>query len=101
MPQALHGALTSWPDRVRLVRRYAWHIAQCAVAAAVAWLVARELLGHPQPFFAPVAAIVSLGLSYRQRLQRVAQVTVGVALGAVRARSTGRGARKSSPLIAT
>ncbi len=74
-------AIASWPDRVRLVRRYGWHIAQCAVAAAVAWLLAREVLGHPQPFFAPVAAIVSLGLSYRQRLQRVAEVTVGVALG--------------------
>ncbi|GAB3596475.1 aromatic acid exporter family protein [Angustibacter peucedani] len=81
MPRVLHGEITSWPDRVRLVRRYAWHIAQCAVAAAVAWGVAREVLGHQQPFFAPVAAIVSLGLSYRQRLQRVAEVTVGVALG--------------------
>src|SRR3954453_14024087 len=72
---------TSWPDRVQLLRRYGWHIAQCAVAAAVAWLLARTALGHQQPFFAPLAAIVSLGLSYRQRLQRVAEVTVGVALG--------------------
>ncbi len=77
----MQRAFTSWPDRVRLVRRYGWHIAQCAVAAAVSWGLARYALGHPQPFFAPVAAIVSLGLSYRQRLQRVAEVTVGVALG--------------------
>lgn len=74
-------AVSSWSARVRLLRRYGWHIAQCAVAAAIAWGVARLALGHPQPFFAPVAAIVSLGLSYRQRLQRVAEVTVGVALG--------------------
>ncbi|MGN6300090.1 MAG: FUSC family protein [Angustibacter sp.] len=77
----MRRAVSSWSDRVRLLRRYGWHIAQCAVAAAVAWGVARLVLGHPQPFFAPVAAIVSLGLSYRQRLQRVAEVTVGVALG--------------------
>ncbi len=77
----MRRSVSSWSDRVRLLRRYSWHIAQCAVAAAVAWGVARLALGHPQPFFAPVAAIVSLGLSYRQRLQRVAQVTAGVALG--------------------
>jgi uncharacterized membrane protein YgaE (UPF0421/DUF939 family) len=77
MPPRFH----SWSDRVGLLRRYGWHIAQCAVAAGVAWELAKVLLGHPQPFFAPVAAIVSLGLSYRQRLRRVAEVTVGVALG--------------------
>ncbi|HEX3004059.1 MAG TPA: FUSC family protein [Angustibacter sp.] len=77
----MRRAVSSWSDRVRLLRRYGWHIAQCAVAAALAWGLARLALGHPQPFFAPVAAIVSLGLSYRQRLQRVAEVTVGVALG--------------------
>jgi uncharacterized membrane protein YgaE (UPF0421/DUF939 family) len=64
-----------------MLRRYGWHIAQCAVAAGVAWQLAKVVLDHPQPFFAPVAAIVSLGLSYRQRLRRVAEVTVGVALG--------------------
>jgi uncharacterized membrane protein YgaE (UPF0421/DUF939 family) len=73
--------VASWSDRVTLLRRYSWHLAQCATAAAVAWLLARYGLGHRQPFFAPVAAIVSLGLSYQQRLQRVAEVTVGVALG--------------------
>jgi len=69
--------------RVRLARLDAkkWQIAQCAVAAGVAWLIAADLLGHPQPFFAPVAAVVSLGTSYGQRLRRVAEVTAGVALG--------------------
>jgi len=67
--------------RAHRLRRYGWHIAQCAVAAAVAWLVAHDLLGHPSPFFAPVAAIISLGLSYGQRLRRGAEVTAGVAVG--------------------
>jgi uncharacterized membrane protein YgaE (UPF0421/DUF939 family) len=65
---------------VRL-RSRAWQIGQCAVAAAVAWLLASQVLGHPEPFLAPVAAIVCLGVSYGQRLRRVAEVTIGVALG--------------------
>lgn len=58
-----------------------WAVAQCAVAAGVAWWVASDVFGHAAPFFAPVAAVVSLGTSYGQRLRRVAEVTVGVALG--------------------
>jgi len=72
---------TPLAKRVARLRRYGWHIAQCAVAAALAWSLARFLVGHPTPFFAPVAAIVSLGLGYGKRLRRVAEVTVGVALG--------------------
>ena len=56
-------------------------IGQCALAAAMAWLIARDVLGHDTPFFAPIAAMVSLGTSYGQRLRRVAEVTVGVAFG--------------------
>lgn len=67
--------------RSQRLRRYRWHIAQCAVAASLAWLVAHDVLGHPAPFFAPVAAIISLGLSYGQRLRRGAEVTAGVAVG--------------------
>ncbi len=69
--------------RVRVARVSAkrWQILQCAAAAGVAWLIAADLLGHPTPFFAPVAAVVSLGTSYGQRLRRVAEVTAGVALG--------------------
>jgi uncharacterized membrane protein YgaE (UPF0421/DUF939 family) len=69
--------------RVRLARLNAkkWQVAQCAAAAGVAWLIAADLLGHSRPFFAPVAAVVSLGTSYGQRLRRVAEVTTGVALG--------------------
>lgn len=80
-PDLRVGARRALERRVERLRRYGWHVAQCAVAGAVAYLLARQLLGHPQPFFAPVAAIVSLGLSYGQRLRRVAEVTVGIALG--------------------
>jgi uncharacterized membrane protein YgaE (UPF0421/DUF939 family) len=80
-PRALQRGRTSVRARLRRLDARSWHIGQCAVAAAVAWLVARHALGHTAPFFAPVAAIVSLGTSYGQRLRRVAEVTVGVALG--------------------
>jgi uncharacterized membrane protein YgaE (UPF0421/DUF939 family) len=80
-PRALRRGRTSVGSRLRRLRGRSWHIGQCAVAASVAWLSARYLLGHPTPFFAPVAAIVSLGTSYGQRPRRVAEVTAGVALG--------------------
>ena len=54
---------------------------QCAVAAATAWWVASALLGHVRPFFAPVVAVVALGVSYAARLRRVGEVVAGVALG--------------------
>ncbi len=68
-------------SRVARVSAKRWQIGQCAIAAGVAWLIAADLLGHQRPFFAPVAAVVSLGTSYGQRLRRVAEVTTGVALG--------------------
>lgn len=67
--------------RLARVRSKSWHIGQAAIAAAVAWMIAKDLLGHDTPFFAPIAAVVSLGTSYGQRLRRVAEVTVGVAVG--------------------
>lgn len=67
--------------RVARLRSKSWHVGQAAVAAALAWILAKEVLGHDTPFFAPIAAVVSLGTSYGQRLRRVAEVTVGVAVG--------------------
>ena len=72
---------TSMTTRVARLRSKSWQIGQCAVAAGVAWFIAAEVVGHPTPFFAPVAAVVSLGTSYGQRLRRVLEVTIGVALG--------------------
>lgn len=70
-----------------LKRRYArwhgtrWHVLQAALAAGAAWLLATDVFHHQAAVFAPIAAVVSLGTSYGQRLRRVAEVTVGVALG--------------------
>ena len=56
-------------------------VAQMAVAATLAWLVALELLGNPTPFFAPVAAIVTLGITYGSRGRRAIELAFGVAIG--------------------
>lgn len=75
------GARRSYAARVARLRDKAFQIVQCAVAAAVAWWIAGDLLAHPQPFFAPIAAVLCLGTSYGQRLRRVVEVTIGVAIG--------------------
>src|SRR6478735_5829049 len=67
--------------RVARLRAKGWVIGQCAVAAGIAWWLAADVFNHRLPFFAPIAAVVSLGMSYGQRQRRVAEVTVGVALG--------------------
>jgi uncharacterized membrane protein YgaE (UPF0421/DUF939 family) len=56
-------------------------LAQIGVAVYLSWFLARTVLGHTQPFFAPVTAILTLGLTYGQRLRRIVEVTVGVAIG--------------------
>lgn len=85
IPEALDRAWrrgrTSVRARLARVRSKAWLIGQAAIAAAVAWVIAADGLGHETPFFAPIAAVVCLGTSYGQRLRRVAEVTVGVAIG--------------------
>jgi uncharacterized membrane protein YgaE (UPF0421/DUF939 family) len=54
-----------------------------AVAAALAWYLAHRVLGHAQPFFAPIAAAISLSTSQIQRSRRIAQMVSGVLLGIV------------------
>lgn len=56
-------------------------IVQCGIGAALAWWLAKDVFDHPLPFFAPVTAIISLGLSYGQRVRRAVEVMVGVAIG--------------------
>jgi hypothetical protein len=58
-----------------------WRIAEASVAAGVAWYVAHDVLGHPDPFFAPIAAAVFVSASNVFQAQRAIQNIVGVALG--------------------
>ena len=54
---------------------------QTAVAAGVAWFLAVLILGHERPEFAPIAAVISLGLAVGERSRRVLELTLGVAFG--------------------
>ncbi len=56
-------------------------ILHTSLAAAIAWLVATELVGHSAPFFAPISAVVTLGLTVGQRRRRAVELAIGVALG--------------------
>ena len=62
--------------------RSAWlQILQTAVAACLAWFLAVLILGPERPTFAPIAAVISLGLAVGERGRRAVELTLGVAFG--------------------
>ena len=56
-----------------------WPIAQTTLAAGGAWAIASLI--HSRPFFAPVSAVISLGVARGRRTVRAIELTVGVAVG--------------------
>src|SRR4051794_14165508 len=56
-------------------------ILQASVAASLAWLVATEVVGHSTPFFAPISAVITLGLTVGQRRRRAVELAIGVSVG--------------------
>ncbi len=72
--QRLHSAA------IRL--RNGWlPIFQTAVAACLAWFLAVLVLGIDRPTFAPIAAVIVLGLAVGERGRRAVELTLGVAFG--------------------
>ena len=67
--------------RVDRLRANALPVAQTALAATLAWLVATDVVGHQRPFFAPVSATIALGVTLGQRGRRAVEMVVGVSLG--------------------
>jgi len=67
--------------RVRRVRGDLWGILQTTIAAGAAWFLANLL--HSQPFFAPAAAVIAMGVSRGGRTVRAIELVVGVAVGIV------------------
>lgn len=63
------------------VRETAIFAVQCAIAAGIALLVAEQFFHHQAAFFAPIAAIISLGLSEGKRLRRGFELVLGAAVG--------------------
>ncbi len=74
-------AQSSLRTRVRRVRSAGFAIVQTGIAAGLAWFMAKLIVGTPDPFFAPAAAVISVGLQRGQPLRRSAELSVGVAIG--------------------
>ncbi|MFI7486965.1 aromatic acid exporter family protein [Micromonospora echinaurantiaca] len=68
-------------DRLHRVRLAMGLALQAGVAAGLSWLAAHELLGNPQPVFAPISAVGTLAVSVGQRFRRTLELIVGVAIG--------------------
>jgi uncharacterized membrane protein YgaE (UPF0421/DUF939 family) len=56
-------------------------ILQTAVAACAAWFLSVLLLDVDRPTFAPIAAVICLGLAVGERARRAIELTFGVAFG--------------------
>jgi hypothetical protein len=67
--------------RVARVRPALWPLAQTAVGAAASWWLAQVVLGHDEPIFAPITAIVAMGFAAGRRGRQVIAIVVGTALG--------------------
>jgi uncharacterized membrane protein YgaE (UPF0421/DUF939 family) len=67
--------------RVRLLRATWVPLLQTAAAAGLAWFVAHELIGHKSPFFAPIAAVIALGIVPGNHVRRAIEIVLGVGIG--------------------
>jgi uncharacterized membrane protein YgaE (UPF0421/DUF939 family) len=66
---------------LRTAALYAWPSLQITAAATVAWIVARTIADHPDPFFAPIAAIVALSSPLGERGTNAVRLLLGVIIG--------------------
>ncbi|MFT3716144.1 MAG: FUSC family protein [Gordonia sp. (in: high G+C Gram-positive bacteria)] len=90
--------------RIRRLGLSALPILQCAIAAGLAWFVAHDVLHHNRPFFAPIAAVISLGVALNKRWRRaielVGGVIIGIIIGDVVVSLIGSGAWQISVVVA-
>ncbi|MFY1702239.1 FUSC family protein [Micromonospora sp. WMMA1923] len=70
-----------WRSAGRRLRQDWMRVVEAAVAATIAWFVAARLIGHPDPFFAPTAALVVLGEARGKRIRQSVEIILGVAAG--------------------
>ncbi|MEU7930029.1 FUSC family protein [Micromonospora echinofusca] len=76
-----HRGRTTLHDRLHRLRMAMGLAVQAGLAAGLSWLAAHELLGNPQPVFAPISAVGTLAASVGQRFRRTVELIVGVAIG--------------------
>jgi uncharacterized membrane protein YgaE (UPF0421/DUF939 family) len=81
LEQAAEASRTGLRSRQQRISTSARPILHSAVAASLAWLVATEVVGHDRPFFAPISAVVTLGLTVGERRRRAVELAIGVSVG--------------------
>ena len=75
------GVVRHLEERVRVLRATPATLLQTAAAAAIAWLIARDVLDHHNAFFAPIAAVIVLGVAPGRRTRRAVEIVLGVGVG--------------------
>ncbi|GHF06615.1 hypothetical protein GCM10014715_73300 [Streptomyces spiralis] len=73
----LHAASGAWGR----VTADIWPVVQQTAAASAAWLIARHLVDHRLPFFAPIAAVVALNAARGERGVNAVRLLLGVVVG--------------------
>src|SRR3954453_17826584 len=81
LEEAAERSRTSMRARFERLALASHSLAQTAGAPTPPYLGATEVVGHPRPFFAPVAAIITLGITIGQRRRRAVELALGVAVG--------------------
>ena len=81
MEQAAEASRAGIRSRRERILTTARPILQTSVAASLAWLIATEVVGHATPFFAPISAVITLGLTIGERRRRAIELAIGVSVG--------------------
>jgi hypothetical protein len=80
----IRGRLSGAGARARKrVETDAWALLQGTGAATAAWLIAKYVLDHPEPFFAPIAALVALNTALGERGLNALRLLQGVVIGII------------------
>ena len=78
---AFSGAVTRVKDDI-------WPLLQATAAATIAWALATTLADHPDPFFAPIAAVIAMNAERGERGMNALRLLSGVFIGIIVAELT-------------
>lgn len=67
----------------RRAKADAWLLFQRTIAATAAWVIAKHVFDHHDPFFAPIAAVAALNAPLGERGSNALQLLLGVGVGIV------------------
>ncbi|OFT57512.1 hypothetical protein HMPREF3151_07450 [Corynebacterium sp. HMSC05H05] len=67
--------------RLKRVRKRLLPILQIGLAAGLAYFLARDVAGHPRPFFAPISTVIIIGMTGGDRVSKSVDMAVGCILG--------------------